>query len=115
MDSFYNSPNLASFLKTQGTNVAGTLRLSRKNVPSDVKEAKLKKGEVIASHSDGLIVMKRKDKKNVAMISTFHDASMVTQQLLNEAVHNSLVIYNSQTIAMDSNLLRQYLRHMEGQ
>ena len=45
-----------------------------------MKKAKLKKGEVIASHSDGVIVMKGNDKKDVSMISTFHDASMVTQQ-----------------------------------
>ena len=79
MDNYYNSPDLAAFLKTQGINVAGTLRLSRKNVPTDVKKAKWKKGEVIASQLDGVMVMKWKGKKDVSMISTFPDASMVTQ------------------------------------
>jgi hypothetical protein len=38
----YNSPDLAAFLKRQGTNVTGTLWLNRKNVPSAIKNAKLK-------------------------------------------------------------------------
>ncbi|KAG8239618.1 hypothetical protein J437_LFUL018362 [Ladona fulva] len=48
MDNYYNSPNLAKFLLIRGTNVAGTLRLNRKNVPPEVKSAKLKKGEHVA-------------------------------------------------------------------
>jgi hypothetical protein len=80
MDNYYNSPDLAAFLKRQGTNVAGTLRLSRKNMPSAIKNAVLKKGDIIVQHSDGVMVMKWKDKKEVSFISTFHDASMVTQQ-----------------------------------
>ena len=49
-------------------------------MPSNVKKAKLKKGEVLASHSDGVMVMKGNYKKDVSMISIFHDASMVAQQ-----------------------------------
>jgi hypothetical protein len=39
MDNYYNSPDLAAFLKKHGTNVAGTLCLDRKNVPPTVKTA----------------------------------------------------------------------------
>ncbi|PSN29180.1 PiggyBac transposable element-derived protein 4 [Blattella germanica] len=80
MDDYYNSPNLAAFLKTRGTHVAGTLRLNRKNVPPEVKCAKLRRGEFIAQHLDGVMVLKWKDRKEVAIISTFHDAAMATQQ-----------------------------------
>jgi hypothetical protein len=80
IDNYYNSPDLAAFLKRQGTNVAGKLLLNRKNVPSTIKNAKLKKSEIIAQQSDGVMVMKWKDKKEVSFISTFHDAQMVTQQ-----------------------------------
>jgi hypothetical protein len=48
MDNYYNSPDLAVFFKTCCTNVAGTLRLNRKNVPPTVKNAKLNKGKVIS-------------------------------------------------------------------
>jgi hypothetical protein len=80
METYYNSPNRAAFLKRQGTNVAGTLRLNRKNVPSAIKNAKLKKGEIITQHSEDVIVMKWKDKEEVSFISRFHDALMVTKQ-----------------------------------
>ncbi|XP_021939069.1 piggyBac transposable element-derived protein 4-like [Zootermopsis nevadensis] len=80
MDNYYNSPDLAAFLKKQGTNVAVTLRLNRTNVPTTVKCAKLKKGETIAQQSDGIMVMKWKDKEDVTINSTFHDASVMTEQ-----------------------------------
>jgi hypothetical protein len=80
MDKYYNSPDLAAFPKRQGTNVAGTLWLNRKNEPSTIKNAKLKKGEIISQQSDGVKVMKWNDKKEVCFISAFHDPWMVTQQ-----------------------------------
>jgi hypothetical protein len=58
MDNYYNSPDLAAFLKRQGTNVAGTLRLNRKNEPSTIKNAKLKKSEIIVQQSHGVMDMK---------------------------------------------------------
>jgi hypothetical protein len=76
MDNYYNSPDLAVFFFCiYGTNVVGTLCPNRKNVPPTVKNSKLKKGEVILQHSNGIMVMKWKDKKDVTMISTFHDAT----------------------------------------
>jgi hypothetical protein len=30
MDKYFNSPNVAHFLKTKGTNYVGTLRMNRK-------------------------------------------------------------------------------------
>jgi hypothetical protein len=49
MDNYYDSPDLAAFLKRQGTNVAGTLRQNRKHVPSAMKNGKLKKGKLSRS------------------------------------------------------------------
>jgi hypothetical protein len=77
MDNFYNSPDLCLLLKKSGVNVAGTLRLSRKNVPLVVKETKLKRGEHIAVQSQGVMVLKWMDKKPVSFISTFHSDTMV--------------------------------------
>ncbi|XP_046402046.1 piggyBac transposable element-derived protein 4-like [Ischnura elegans] len=81
MDNFYNSPYLASLLQKNGVNVAGTLRLSRKNVPLSVKAKTLKKGEVIAYESNGIMVMKWRDKRDVAMISSFHDDGMIERHI----------------------------------
>jgi hypothetical protein len=58
--------------------VAGTLHLNRKNVPPTVKNAKLKKGEVISQQSNGVMVIKWEDKKDVTMISIFHDEILRT-------------------------------------
>jgi hypothetical protein len=49
IDNFYNSPALARALKmTYKTDCVGTLKLNRKDVPPKVKNAKLKKGEIVA-------------------------------------------------------------------
>lgn len=61
-------------------NVAGTLRLNRKDVPDPIKVAKLKKGEIVAYHSQGVMVLKWMDKKQVSFISTFHDATMISRE-----------------------------------
>ncbi|GBP11160.1 PiggyBac transposable element-derived protein 4 [Eumeta japonica] len=52
MDNFYNSPALARYLKCRGFDCLGTERLTRKNIPEDVKEMKknCEKGTIIACH-----------------------------------------------------------------
>lgn len=70
MDNFYNSFDLATKLIQQNTYCTGTLRSERKNTPIDVKQAKLKKGETIARYSQGVVIGKWKDKREVTYIST---------------------------------------------
>ena len=45
----------------------------------DVKNAKLRKDEQIACRSDELLALKFKDKKDVFILSTIHDDSMVNR------------------------------------
>ena len=74
-DNFYNSPELARQLKIQhSTDCVGTLKLNRKNVPKEVKDKKLKKGEIIVRHSGPVTVPKWCDKRSVTMVSTYHSA-----------------------------------------
>lgn len=80
LDNFFNSPFLARLLKHKGTDCVGTLKINRKGVPRAVKDAKLKKGELIAQHSGSVTVMKWHDKRNVVMISTYHDTEMKTEK-----------------------------------
>ena len=42
-----------------------------------MKNKKLQKGEVCSSANDDLLYLKWKDKRDVLMISTYHDSSMV--------------------------------------
>lgn len=77
MDNFYNSPGLADLLIKNKTDVYGTLRVSRKEVPSELKSKKLKIGETIALQRGKVCVMKWKDKRDISLISTIHSPSMV--------------------------------------
>jgi hypothetical protein len=63
MDNYYISPHLAKLLKNHGTDCVGTLMLDRKGVPITVKNANLKKGEIIAQHAGPITVLKWQDKK----------------------------------------------------
>jgi len=49
---------------------------SRKEFPDFVKRARLKKGETVAAIRKKHMTMKWKDKRDVVLISTFHDDSM---------------------------------------
>ena len=78
IDNWYSSPNLFRRLSEQGTNVIGTVRVNRKNMPREIKETKLKKGEVMALFSHKLMALKWHDKKEVTMLSTVHDKAGMT-------------------------------------
>ena len=47
--------------------------------PQLIKSKKQAKGESVAAECNGIVVMKRRDKKEVSFISTFDDSSMQTQ------------------------------------
>ncbi|GLV38146.1 hypothetical protein CBL_10113 [Carabus blaptoides fortunei] len=75
-DNFYTSPQLADILIKQKTDMYGTLRLNRKDVPLELQKKKLKKGETIAFQRGKVMVLKWKDKKNVCLLSTVHNPQM---------------------------------------
>ncbi|GBP89096.1 PiggyBac transposable element-derived protein 4 [Eumeta japonica] len=77
MDKFYNSPALARYLKFRGFDCLGTVHLTRKNIPEDVKKVtrESEKGTVVARHSGDVTVLSWKDTNVVSMISTYHDDS----------------------------------------
>ncbi|KAJ8953373.1 hypothetical protein NQ318_023490 [Aromia moschata] len=77
MDNFYNSPQLADLLLTHKTDVYGTLKLSRKEVPNELKSKKLKKGETASYQRGKVTILKWKDKKEIALISTVHSNTCV--------------------------------------
>ena len=77
LDNWFSSPFLFQELHSKRTNVVGTVRKNRKNMPKDLRNLKLKKGEVDFRSSDnGLLALVWKDKKDVRMLSTMHTASM---------------------------------------
>uniref|UniRef100_A0A7I4Y4Y7 DDE_Tnp_1_7 domain-containing protein n=1 Tax=Haemonchus contortus TaxID=6289 RepID=A0A7I4Y4Y7_HAECO len=75
-DNFYTSIALAELLIEQKTNYVGTLRKNRLGIPVDIKNARLKRGEVVARQNNkGVTVLKWNDKREIYMLSTCHDAS----------------------------------------
>ena len=79
MDNFYSSPSLFHDLISRGFHVCGTVCKDRKGLPEDVCTATLRKGEVISSVDDSVMALKWKDKRDVFMISTYHNSSTVTK------------------------------------
>ncbi|CAH2093601.1 unnamed protein product [Euphydryas editha] len=77
-DNFYNSVGLAKYLLQRKTDLCGTIRVNRVDLPWAIKIKKMgpKKGELVARQKGKVTVMKWRDKRDVAVISTCHDASM---------------------------------------
>ena len=78
LDNWFSSPDLYLQLHGRRTNVVGTARQNRHDMPKDLRTLKLKKGEVISRSCDkGLLALVWRDKKDVRMLSTAHTAEMV--------------------------------------
>lgn len=76
-DNYYTSVSLATYLKNKNTDLLGTLRKNRKNLPERVVKSKLRRGQMIAEQKGSCItVLKWHDKRDVLMISTCHGDSM---------------------------------------
>jgi hypothetical protein len=75
MDNFYNSPELARFLKPKKTDCVELYVITKKSPPL-VKNNKLNKGEHCGQHSGNVAVLAWQDKKQVTMISTYHKDDM---------------------------------------
>lgn len=86
LDNYYSSPKLYDDLYAQQTMTVGTARLNRKNMPVALKNANLKKGEVIYRQKGNLLALKWKDKRDVTMLSTVHKATFT---ITNRDIHNT--------------------------
>ena len=89
----------------------GTLKRNRKNVPKEVKDKKLEKGEIMARHSGPVTVLKWRDKRNVTMVSTYHSAN--TQRVSSKGKETEkplcVIDYNHKMGGVD---LKEKLLHM---
>lgn len=76
-DNFYTSIYLAKSLLAAKTHLLGTLRKNRRGLPKDIVSAKIKKGEIIGKEStEGVVVAKWQDKREVLFLTTKHDIEM---------------------------------------
>lgn len=58
------------------TDAVGTVRCNRKEFLKEVTNTKLQKGEVIAAFQKKLMALKWRDRRDVYMLSSIHDARM---------------------------------------
>lgn len=73
VDNYYNSPELVDKLIARKTDVYGTARPRRKEMPNfDTK--RLRKGEIEAFQRGKCLCLQWKDKKPVTFLSTVHSA-----------------------------------------
>jgi len=112
IDNFFSSPELARKLKIEhSTDCVGTLKLNRKNIPKEVKDKKLEKGEIIARYLGPVTVLKWRDKRNVTIVSTYHTVD--TQRVSNKGKESqkplSMIDYNRNMGGVD---LKDQLLHM---
>ena len=103
MDNWFSSPDLFEKLCKNETDAIGTLRQNRKGVPAEIKQAKLKKGEHVSAYKDKLMIMKWKDKKDICLMSTTHDARMVSRSVRSQDLTKPKVVldYNSKMGGVD--------------
>lgn len=75
-DNYYTSVRLARYLKQRRTDFCGTVRKNRRDLPPDVVNATLKKGEIAVKQNSFLTVLKWKDQRDVLVMSTCHNHDM---------------------------------------
>jgi hypothetical protein len=73
IDNWYSSPTVFEKLLQTDTNVVGTIRLNRKNMPEELKKQKLEKGDAIATYSHKMMAVKWQDEKPVTILTMMHD------------------------------------------
>ena len=81
LDNFYNSPDLCHSLKLLKTDVTGTVKSSRRGLPSQIKGLLIRKGETIAFETDNLHLAIFSDKKNICVLSTCHTNEFETRTI----------------------------------
>ena len=89
-DNFYSSPALFRELKQRGFGACGTTRRDRRSIPQTARDAKLQRGDVISSRDDGILSLKWKDKRDVTLLSTYLDDSMVTKKRRSRAAQGGV-------------------------
>ena len=107
-DNFYSSPALFKALQEKGFGACGTARLHRKGIPLSVREASLKKGGLVSSVDDGILALKWHDKRDVTMLSTYHDDSVVSKSRRSRAAEGG------REEVQKPKVIEDYNQHMGG-
>ena len=104
MDNFYTSPALFKDLRERGFESCGTIRSNRVGIPDDIRSAKLKKGESHFSWDDSMLFMKWRDKRDVLMLSTFHDDTFIEKRRRTRLAKEGVEVILKPQVVEDYNL-----------
>ncbi|XP_068094365.1 piggyBac transposable element-derived protein 4-like [Hyperolius riggenbachi] len=100
-DNFYTSPELCDYLIQHKTDCYGTIRPNWRQLPPAFSARRLKKGEIIAWQKGKMMALWWKDKRDVCILSTVHNAATVhTTTRGNKEVDKpqAIVDYNNHTM-----------------
>lgn len=85
MDNYYTSPELFSELDLLNTYACGTVRTNRKGVPKAFTAVKrMKQGDGIFRRKGNLLAVKFHDKRDIHMLTTFHEAKLLVTDRVNK-------------------------------
>ena len=93
-DNFYTSLQLAELLLSHKTDCYRTVKISRKEIPGQLKTRKLQKGQVSAYRRGKVLAMKWKDKRDVCLLSTIHSSKTCTVERRKKSVTTSELVKN---------------------
>jgi hypothetical protein len=102
-DNWNTSPKLVGTSCTRKTDVVGTMRTNRKEFPDVMKRARLKKGQTVAALRKKQMIMKWKNKRNVVLISIFHDDSMWNVTTRKGIIQKPSVVLDNKKWGVDRN------------
>lgn len=74
-DNWYTSPSLCRYLMVNNTGACGTVKKNRKHIPKNLP--KVPKGECASWNSNGVMLQKWRDKRDVHLLTTVHGDCMV--------------------------------------
>lgn len=92
VDNYYTSPQLADILIARRTDIYGTVRSSRKDMPPGFCSKKIKKGELVAFQRGKVLAIRWKDKRDVSILSTIHNPEMKTVNIRGEQKKKPLAV-----------------------
>ena len=76
-----------------------------------VRDARLQKGQVVSSRDDGILSLKWRDKRDVTMLSTYHNDVMVAKSRRSRAAQGGVEDIEKPQVVEDYNLHRGGVDH----
>ncbi|KAK2588065.1 hypothetical protein KPH14_004130 [Odynerus spinipes] len=85
---FYSSVTLVRELLSRSCYFTGIITTNGKYVPHCIRNAKLKKGDILACRNENVLLFQWKDKRVVSMISTWHTVDVETKNKIPNVIRD---------------------------